>query len=138
MNRLSLLSLLVGGVLPLLVATVTKASWPEPLKALLLAVFSALTGVGSALLNPTGADYFTIIANGALAFVSAAAVAAGTWRPTGALGKLESVFVRDGAPLLEGGLPTMITEHSPTPMGLPTFGTSEPPGPADHTHPNAP
>ena len=121
MNALSLLSLLVGGVLPLLVATVTKASWPEPLKALLLAILSAATGVGSALLNPHGADYFTIIANAALAFVAATAVAAGTWKPTGTLAKLESVFIHDVAPLIEGGLPQVISEHSAT------AGTPAPP-----------
>lgn len=126
MNRLSLLSLLVGGVLPLLVATVTKASWPEPLKAVLLALLSAATGVGSALLNPTGADYVTIIANAALAFVAATAVAAGTWKPTGTLAKLESIFIHDVAPLIEGGLPQVLAQR-PSAAASSAPVTGEPP-----------
>lgn len=105
MDRLSLLSLLVGGVLPLLVAAVSKASWPEPVKALLLAAFSAATGVGSALQDPAGLSLRVTLANAALAFISGAAVAAGTWKPTGALARLESVFVHDVVPVAEKGLP---------------------------------
>lgn len=136
MDRLSLLSLLVGGVLPLLVALVTKASWPEPLKALLLAVFSAATGVGSALENPHGVDYRTVLANAALAFVSGAAVAAGTWKPTGVLGKLESIFVHDIAPAVEHALepsapvltvpPTAMTTITPVPGGAATASAPAP------------
>jgi len=104
MDRLSLLSLLVGSVLPLLVAAVSKGSWPEGVKALLLALFSAATGVGSALENPAGVSYRDLAANAALAFISGAAVAAGTWKPTGALAKLESVFVHDVVPIAEKGI----------------------------------
>lgn len=100
MDRLSLISLLVGGVLPLLVATVTKASWPEPLKALLLAVLSAATGAGTALTQSGPVSWSSIASNAALTFISGAAVAAGTWKPTGAIAKLESIFVKDVEPLL--------------------------------------
>lgn len=100
MDRLSLISLLVGGVLPLLVATVTKESWPEPLKALLLAALSAATGVGTALVHPGSANAHDIATNAAVAFVSGAAVAAGTWKPTGAYARLERVFIHDVMPVI--------------------------------------
>jgi hypothetical protein len=132
-DRLSLLSLLVGGLLPLLVALVTKASWPQPLKALLLALFSAANGVGTALLNPSGANARTIAANAALTFISAAAVAAGTWKPTGALAKLESIFIRDVVPVLDEighDLPPAAVYAGPT-----SAGTTAAPVVADHVHP---
>lgn len=95
MNRVSLIALIVGTVLPLLVAAVTKASWPESLKAVVLAFFSALTGVGTALQSPSHASASTILANALTTFVTGAAVAAGTWKPTGVIAKLEQVLVKD-------------------------------------------
>lgn len=95
MDRVSIISLLVGSVLPLLTAAVTKASWPEWLKQLLLALLSTLTGVGVELQQSGGPAASVVIANAATAFATAVAVAAGTWKPTGAVARLEALFVRD-------------------------------------------
>jgi hypothetical protein len=101
MDRVSLLSLLVGTVLPLLVALVTKASWSETPKALLLAVLSAATGVGAELLHPaSGQSAQSVIANAVTAFATGCAVAAGAWRPTGLLATLENTLVKDVNPVL--------------------------------------
>lgn len=96
MDRVSIISLLVGSVLPLLTASVTKASWPEYAKQLLLAVLSAANGVGIALEKSSGGPAATvIIANALTTFATAVAVSAGTWKPTGVVAKLEASFIRD-------------------------------------------
>lgn len=96
MDRVSIISLIVGSVLPLLTASVTKASWPEYAKQLLLAILSAADGVGIALERSSSALSATVIAANALTtFATAVAVSAGTWKPTGTVAKLEAMFVRD-------------------------------------------
>lgn len=96
MDRVSVLSLAVGMILPLLTAAVTKESWPEWVKQVILALLSTATGV--AVEVERGTDAPTVIAANALtAFASAVAVSAGTWRPTGVLGRLEALFIRDVA-----------------------------------------
>lgn len=50
-----IVTVLVGTILPIIVGLVTKASWSGTLKAILLALFSALSGLGSSFLNiPAG------------------------------------------------------------------------------------
>lgn len=96
MDRVSIISLLVGSVLPLLTASVTKASWPEYAKQILLAALSALNGVGIALEKSSGGPAATVIvANALTTFATAVAVSAGTWKPTGVVAKLEASFIRD-------------------------------------------
>lgn len=96
MDRVSIISLIVGSVLPLLTASVTKASWPEYSKQLLLALLSAVNGVGIDLEHTAGGPAATVIvANALTTFATAVAVSAGTWKPTGLVAKLEAVFIRD-------------------------------------------
>lgn len=98
MDRVSIISLIVGGVLPLLTTSVTKASWPEWIKQVLLAALSAATGVGIDLEHTGGGASAAVIgANALTTFATAVAVSVGTWRPVGVLGRLESMFVRDTA-----------------------------------------
>lgn len=96
MDRVSLISLAVGVVLPLLTAAVTKASWPEWYKQTLLALLSALTGAVIDIERGTGGAS-VIAANTLTTFATAVAVSAGTWRPTGAIAALESVLIADDA-----------------------------------------
>lgn len=109
MDRVSLLSLVVGSVLPLLTATVTKSSWPIWVKQLATAVFSAATGVGVALEHPGGVSAAVIAANALTTFATAAAVLAATWHPTGVLGRLEALFIRD-TPAVAGNLTAIATD----------------------------
>lgn len=95
MDRVSIISLVVGSVLPLLTATTTKSSWPIWTKQLITAVLAALTGVGVDLEHSGGPAVAVILANALTTFATAAAVLAATWKPTGVLGRLESVFIRD-------------------------------------------
>jgi len=97
MDRVSVVSLVVGTVLPLLTAALSKSSWPVWLKQLITAVFSAATGVGVGVgLEHSGGRSATVVAANALTtFATAAAVFAATWKPTGAIDTLESVLVRD-------------------------------------------
>lgn len=96
MDRVSILSLVVGLLLPLLTAAVTKASYPEYAKQLLLALLSAANGVGIGLEH--GGAPSVIAANALTAFTAAVAVSAGTWKPTGLIARLEAVFVHDEPP----------------------------------------
>lgn len=94
MDRVSVISLIVGSVLPLLTTAATKASWPEWVKQLVLAALSALTGLGTAMLH-SGQTLPNMIANAVTAFAVAAALSAGTWKPTGVLAKLENMIIKD-------------------------------------------
>lgn len=101
MDRVSLISLVVGTVIPLLTATVTKSSWPEWAKQAVTAALSAATGVAVDLEHSGGPSAAVIAANALTAFATAAAVAAATWKPTGVIGRLEQVLVKDAPELVE-------------------------------------
>jgi hypothetical protein len=111
MDRVSIISLVVGSVLPLLTATATKSSWPIWVKQLLTAALSALTGVGVDLEHSGGPAVAVIVANALTTFATAAAVLAATWKPTGVLGKLEAVFIRD-TPAFAGTVTKIASELS--------------------------
>jgi hypothetical protein len=117
MDRVSIISLVVGSVLPLLTASVTKASWPEYAKQLLLAVLSAANGVGIALEKSGGVSATVIVANALTTFATAVAVSAGTWKPTGIVGRLEAMFIRDAT---AGAATVTSTTDTPTKIDAPS------------------
>lgn len=82
------ISLLIGFVLPLIVGYVTKASWPDGIRAVLLLALSAVSSFGSeflATLNAGGpfdaaATLLTVLGT----FLAGVGAHFGLWKPTGA------------------------------------------------------
>jgi hypothetical protein len=89
----TLLTLIVGTVLPVLVALVTTRVTSSGKKAVLLAVLSAITGLLSELLNALQAgvsyDLFAGLVTAVTVFIVAVALHFGLWKPTGVAAKVQ-------------------------------------------------
>jgi len=90
-----LISLLVGTLLPILVALITDRAWPGAAKAITLLVLSAVSSFLSAWLvaiNAGVAFDFSQAAFGVLTtFIVAVAMHFGLWKPAGASGSASPV-----------------------------------------------
>lgn len=77
-------SLLVGTILPIVVALVTKRSWSPQTKALVLAALSALSGFLTEFINSTNFVWQQALLTSIMTFVVAVATYFGLWsRPNG-------------------------------------------------------
>lgn len=89
----TLLTLVVGTVLPVLVALVTTRVTSSGKKAVLLAVLSAVAGLLSELLNALQAgvpyDVFAGLVTAVTVFIIAVALHFGLWKPTGVAAKVQ-------------------------------------------------
>lgn len=79
----NLVNLLVSTVLPFLVAVVTKKVTDSSVKAILLALFSALLAVGTRALAGDGVVDQATLYLGIQNFVVAIGLYMGLWKPTG-------------------------------------------------------
>lgn len=77
-------NLIVGVLLPILVAVITKEITAPRIQALLLLVLSAVSGVLSSwLAAPSGFDWAQAIWAAVTTFIIAVATLFGLWKPTG-------------------------------------------------------
>jgi hypothetical protein len=93
------LTLCITVLLPVVVGLVTKASWSGGVKAGLLALLSAVTGVASALIQANDAnvsvDLYPLAISAVSVFVVAVASHYGLWKPTLVSDKAQSMLVTD-------------------------------------------
>ncbi|MEW1675573.1 hypothetical protein AB0O47_20365 [Streptomyces noursei] len=83
MDRVSLVNLLVGAVLPLLVAFVSKEAWAGWVKGVILAVLSAASGLGAEYLASPSTFNLTVAGwSAASAFVFGVAAHFGVYKGT--------------------------------------------------------
>lgn len=81
---MQLVNLIVGVLLPILVALVTKYEHSAKIKALLLLVLSAVAGVLNSWLRHTGTfDWTQAIWDAMTVFIIGVATLFGLWQPTG-------------------------------------------------------
>lgn len=91
------LSALIGIVLPILVALVTKWSTSSAVKSILLLLLSVLTSFLTEALNDANFNWQQAVFGTVLTFVVGVASLYGLWRPTGVSGKAQSVGDSDVA-----------------------------------------
>lgn len=93
------LTLCVTVLLPVLVGLVTKQSTSSGIKAVLLAILSAITGVASALIQANNADVsvdlYPLAISAVSVFVIAVAAHYGLWKPTSVSEKAQGSVVVD-------------------------------------------
>lgn len=93
------LTLCVTVLLPVLVGLVTKVSTSSAVKAVLLALLSAVTGVASALIQANDADravdLYPLALSAVSVFVVAVATHYGLWKPTAVSAKAQNSLVTD-------------------------------------------
>ncbi|MCZ0981871.1 hypothetical protein O1L60_31165 [Streptomyces diastatochromogenes] len=83
MDRVSLVNLLIGAVLPLLVAFVSKETWAGWVKGALLAALSAVGGLGAEYVSDPSAFNLTVAGwSAAAAFVLGVAAHFGVYKGT--------------------------------------------------------
>lgn len=84
----TIISLLIGSVLPMLVAIVTKESWNATLKGVLLLLFSAVSSVLSqwltALNNHQVFAWQAVVVGALVTFATGFLTHQGVWKPGGA------------------------------------------------------
>jgi hypothetical protein len=89
MGRLEMWALIVGFVMPLLIAIVQRSTWTQPVRALVMAVSSVIAGGLTAYFagDLNGVDVTTAIL---LVAVTAIASYKGFWQPTTVAPKIEA------------------------------------------------
>lgn len=89
MNDLTMWSLLVGTLLPLVVSVVQQPRWPDWLRALVTVAICIAVGAGTAFLegNLTGRTW---LSSALVVLVAALATYKGFWKQTGVTDKIES------------------------------------------------
>jgi len=79
-----LVTLIVGVLLPILVALITKLNTPPRIRAVLLLALSAVSAVlNSWLSNPNGFDWGQALWGAVTTFIIGVATLYGLWKPTG-------------------------------------------------------
>lgn len=96
-----LISILVGGILPLVTGLVTKATWSGGARAVVLLVLSGATGVltdflGS-LTGGTAFDWPTALTAAFLTFLSGVGTYFGLWKPTTVAARFKAKFRQPSA-----------------------------------------
>lgn len=98
------LSAIVGVVIPILVAIVTKHSTSATVKSVLLLLLSGVSGFLTEMINDAAFNWQQALFGAILTFVVGVASYFGLWKPTGVDAKLkESVISDNGRPLDERG-----------------------------------
>jgi len=96
LSATSLVGVVVMVFAPLLVALLTKASWPGWVRSIVLLAISGAVGVGNAFIgNPEGWKPGLVIVNAVIAFVIGVASYFGYWEKTSLPDKLKAVGVSD-------------------------------------------
>lgn len=101
MNLSTLIALLVGTVLPLVTATITKDTLNPKLKALVLILLASITGVLTSVLGalPTSlSGWEHVLLNILAAFIAAAAADFKAWDPFGTTAAVHKATSRFGLP----------------------------------------
>ena len=97
-----LVTLFVSVLAPLLVGLVTKASTSSRVKALLLALISAIVGVAQGFLAaPPGVtwDWRVAVVNAVVSFIISVSAHFGLWKPTGATEVAQRSLIKDDVTL---------------------------------------
>lgn len=89
------LAALIGVVLPILVALVTKYTTRPIVKSLLLLVLSTVTGFLTEMLNDAAFNFEQALFGTVLTFVTGVATLFGLWMPTGVDAKAKATLVHD-------------------------------------------
>jgi Na+/H+-translocating membrane pyrophosphatase len=89
------LSALIGVVLPIVVALVTKHTQSAQLKSLLLLALSTLSGFLTEMLNDDAFVWEQALYGAVITFVIGVATLFGLWRPTGVDNAAKNVLVHD-------------------------------------------
>lgn len=91
-----LISILVGGILPLVTGLVTKATWSGGVRAVVLLALSGVTGVLTdflgALNGGTSFDWATALTAAFLTFLSGVGTYFGLWKPTTLAARFQMKF----------------------------------------------
>lgn len=96
MDAVSVVTLLVGVLAPLVVGLLTKASWSSGVKAVFLAAVAAAVGVGQGFIEaPEVFDWKAAVTNAVVVFVTAVAVHYGFWKPVGTTDAVQASLVKD-------------------------------------------
>jgi hypothetical protein len=107
MNTRGMVALAIQFLLPLLVGLVTKRSWPDGLKAVLLLALTALGQFLLAYQDSLGAGEHFVwqswLWSTVVGFAIAVAVHFGLWKPTGASATAQDAVINDKAPAHRGG-----------------------------------
>lgn len=93
LNQVQVFSLLLGVVLPIIVALVTKRVTSEATKAILLAALAAITGVLTEYAHSIGSgsfDWWTAVLTALGTFIVAVATHFGFWKPTGVAARVQA------------------------------------------------
>jgi hypothetical protein len=96
-----IISILVGGVLPLVTGLVTKATWSGGVRAVVLLALSGVTGVLTdylgALNGGTPFDWGVALTAAVLTFLSGVGMYFGLWKPTTVSERFKTKFRRRSA-----------------------------------------
>jgi VIT1/CCC1 family predicted Fe2+/Mn2+ transporter len=96
-----LISILVGGILPLVTGLVTKSTWSGGARAVVLLVLSGVTGVLTdylgALNGGNAFDWAVALTAAFLTFLSGVGTYFGLWKPTTLAARFQTKFRQSGA-----------------------------------------
>jgi amino acid transporter len=90
MTVLEMWSLLLGSLLPLLLAVVQQPKWPQWLRVLVTVVICVVVGLGNVYFNGSLLHTTSIVEAILLVLVAALSTYHGLWKPSGIAPKLES------------------------------------------------
>lgn len=92
LDRLQIVSMLIGTVLPIIVGLVTTRVTSPAIKAILLALLSAVAGFGTEYLgDPASFIWTAALMNWLQTFIIAVAMHYGLWKPTSVAQKAQDV-----------------------------------------------
>lgn len=95
LKQVQVLSLLIGTVLPIVVAFVTKTVTSPSTKAIVLAALAAVSGYGTEYLSGTATfDWWSALLTWLTTFIVTVAMHYGLWKPTGVTAKVQEVGVK--------------------------------------------
>jgi amino acid transporter len=90
MTVIQMWSLLIGAVLPPLLAVVQQPKWPDWLRALVTLLVCVVVGLGNVYLNGDLTHATSVVEAILLVLVAALSTYKGLWKPTGVADKIES------------------------------------------------
>jgi hypothetical protein len=121
-----LVGITLSAFLPLVVAFVTKESWPSPVKTTALAGLTAVTGVVTTLVDPaTNVHWQEAVWTVLVGWAVAVATHKGAWLPSGLAAALAKRGVKDPTPPPSAGVPS--GEPLPATVVTPPAGDPQPP-----------
>ena len=95
MSNSAMFALIIGFLLPLLVAVFQQPRWSDPIRAAVALLVSLLAGAGTAYFaGDLGLRPETLVTDTLIIFVAAIAAYRGWWKPTGIAPAIEKVTSR--------------------------------------------